>query len=423
MNVLRHPCSCPPTARRNFRTLSNLSPVISLILALILVAAQSLYAESGLPTREEVQQTLDELSSITGFRIKHPVVFESITRDQINRYLQERIKEVAKPEELRAEELTLKKFGFVPETFDLRKNTIDLLTEQAAAFYDFHRKKLFISDWAQTSMRDVALIHELAHALADQSFSLEKFTRKVEQDSEKSLARQAVVEGQAMWLTNAVIDRRAGRARTTQETEDGAEPSGKFPVFDQAPLYIRENLIFPYTAGERFQDAVYNKDQQAALAEVFRVPPVSSQQVLHPDKYFARVMPLLPVLPKDPKGVKRFAEGVLGELDHSVLLRQYTTTDDAQEVAPKLSGSQYRLLEEKKDKRIELVYASEWSDTATAQRYFHLYRKVLQGKWKKLRVASESDSFLTGEGDDGWFRVNIERNIVRSTEGWENPLP
>src|ERR1043165_717020 len=307
MNVLRHPCSCPPTARRNFRTLSNLSPVISLILALILVAAQSLYAESGLPTREEVQQTLDELSSITGFRIKHPVVFESITRDQINRYLQERIKEVAKPEELRAEELTLKKFGFVPETFDLRKNTIDLLTEQAAAFYDFHRKKLFISDWAQTSIRDVALIHELAHALADQSFSLEKFTRKVEQDSEKSLARQAVVEGQAMWLTNAVIDRRAGRSRTTQETEDGAEPSGKFPVFDQAPLYIRENLIFPYTAGERFQDAVYNKDQQAALAEVFRVPPVSSQQVLHPDKYFARVMPLLPVLPKDPKGVKRIS--------------------------------------------------------------------------------------------------------------------
>src|ERR1700733_6959505 len=211
------------------------------------LSAHALRAASGLPSRDEVQQMLGELSAITGFPIKHPVAFESITREQINRYLQDRIKEVTKPSELRAEELTLKKFGFVPQNFDLRKNTIDLLTEQAAAFYDFHRKKLFISDWAQTSMRDVALIHELAHALADQSFSLEKFTKKVEQDSEKSLARQAVVEGQAMWLTSAVIARRKGDSRPKVESGDDAEPSGKFPVFDEAPLYIRENLIFPYS--------------------------------------------------------------------------------------------------------------------------------------------------------------------------------
>jgi hypothetical protein len=396
---------------------------LCVLLSIALLFGRDLGAASGLPTREEVQQTLAELSAITGFPIKHPVAFESITRDQINRYLQDRIKEVTKPAELRAEELTLKKFGFVPQNFDLRKNTIDLLTEQAAAFYDFHRKKLFISDWAQTSMRDVALIHELAHALADQSFSLEKFTKKVEQDSEKSLARQAVVEGQAMWLTDAVIARRDGRSKTRLEDDSNeAEPSGKFPVFDTAPLYIRENLIFPYSAGERFQDAVSEKRQQAALSDVFRDPPVSSQQVMHPDKYFSHKAPVLPGLPKDPKGFKRFAEGVLGELDHSVLLRQYTTPDDAQDIAPQLSGSQYRLLERKKDKRVALVYASLWSDQPAAQRFLHLYRRILEGKWKKLQVTSESESVLTGEGDDGWFRVNLDGNIVRSTEGWEKPV-
>ena len=403
----------------------NNLPVRSLV-PLLLLWAQALLGATGLPTGAEVQQTLVELSAITGFPIKHPVAFESITREQINRYLQERIKEVARPGEVRAEELTLKKFGFVPESFDLRKNTIDLLTEQAAAFYDFHRKKLFISDWAQTSMRDEALIHELAHALADQSFSLEKFTKKVEQDSEKSLARQAVVEGQAMWLTNAVIARREGRARGRVESGGDAEPSGKYPVFDEAPLYIRENLIFPYKAGEQFQDAVYDKDQKNSLAEVFHAPPVSSQQVLHPDKYFAHAAPTVPDLPKDPKGFKRFAEGVMGELDHSVLLRQYATQDDAKEIAPKLSGSQYRLLEERRGKknakRILLVYVSEWSDAATARQFLQFYRKVLEGKWKKLRVASESESVLAGEGDDGWFRVMVEGKIVSSCEGWARPV-
>ena len=408
-----------PLRNSNFR-------IVCFVLLALFAWLQALAAAGGLPTRREVDETLSELSEISGFPVRHSVAFESITREQINRYLQDRIKEATKPAEIRAEELTLKKFGFVPQDFDLRKNTIDLLTEQAAAFYDFHKKKLFISDWAQTSMRDVALIHELAHALADQSFSLEKFTSKVENDSEKSLARQAVVEGQAMWLTDAVIARREGNQRVRLEDDSNeAEPSGKFPVFDQAPLYIRENLIFPYSAGERFQNALYDKNQQSALSEVFRDPPVSTQQIMHPEKYFSHTVPVLPPLPKDPKGVKRFAEGVLGELDHSVLLRQYTTTDDAQEVAPQLAGSQYRLLEGKhggkNDKRYALVYASQWSDAKVAARFFHLYRKVLEGKWKKMRVTSESESVLTGEGDDGWFRVNLEGNIVRSTEGWENP--
>lgn len=406
------------TPHRRFR----LRVTTLVLLGAIFFSAITASAAQGLPTREEIQLALGELSVITGFPIKHPVAFESITREQINRYLSERIKDVAKPEELRAEELTLKKFGFVPQTFDLRKNTIDLLTEQAAAFYDFHRKKLFISDWAQTSMRDVALIHELAHALADQSFSLEKFSKKAEQDSEKSLARQAVVEGQAMWLTNAVIQRRAQRGNARTETENTPEAEGKFPVFDKEPLYIRENLIFPYTAGEHFQNEVYEKEQKEAFSEVFRNPPVSTQQVLHPDKYFAHVAPVLPTLPKDPKGVKRFAEGVMGELDHSVLLRQYTSTQAAEEVSPQLAGSQYRLLETRKDKRIELVYASAWNDESSARRFFRLYRKVLEGKWEKLRIDSESDSTLSGEGDDGWFRVNLDGKVVLSTEGWPEPV-
>ena len=334
------------------------------LIPLLVLLGRTLYAAPrDCPLATEVQQTLASFPPSLAFRW-HPVAFESITREQINRYLQDRIKEATKPSEMRAEELTLKKFGFVPQNFDLRKSTIDLLTEQAAAFYDFHRKKLFISDWAQTSMRDVALIHELAHALADQSFSLEKFTRKVEQDSEKSLARQAVVEGQAMWLTNTVIARRRGpirRRRSSLGTSRSPAASSRYST--KRPLYIRENLIFPYSAGEQFQEAVYDKDQKAAFAEVFRDPPVSSQQVLHPEKYFAHVAPTLPVLPKDPQWARRFAEGLMGELDHSVLLRQYTTRDDAQDVAPQLAGSQYRLLEEKHGaknaKRILLVYVSD----------------------------------------------------------------
>ena len=83
---------------------------------------------------DQVPAIARSLTEITGFPLKHPVPCEFITKGDVNRFLNKRVKEVASPEEIRAEELTLKKFGLVPPDFDLAKSTVDLLTEQAAAF-------------------------------------------------------------------------------------------------------------------------------------------------------------------------------------------------------------------------------------------------------------------------------------------------
>src|SRR5580658_5825022 len=201
-------------------------------------------AQAKLPTAEEINVVLNELSGITGFRVHRQLPFALITRDQVNQYLKEQIQQSVKPDEIRAEETTLKKFGFAPPDFDLKQTTIDLLTEQAAAFYDFKRKKLFISDWATVNMRDVALIHELAHALADQNFSIKQFLAKAGDDSEASIARQAVVEGQASWLMVEVAARRVGRTLADPDTarqylnNDLDSPDEDYPVFNKAPLYL-----------------------------------------------------------------------------------------------------------------------------------------------------------------------------------------
>ncbi len=94
----------------------------------------------------QVPAILSELAEITGMKLHHPVPCAFITKADVNKFLKDRVKEVASPDEIRAEELTLKKFGFVPADFDLAKNTVDLLTEQAAAFYDYNKKKLFLTE-------------------------------------------------------------------------------------------------------------------------------------------------------------------------------------------------------------------------------------------------------------------------------------
>ena len=378
----------------------------------------------------EIDSVMHELHEITGFKIKHKVPAEIITRDKVKQFLEQRIKESSSPEEIRVEELTLKKFGLVPPDFNLAKNTVDLLTEQAAAFYDFHRKKMFITDWTATDSREPALVHELGHALADQNVNLEKFIKQGQKSDDGAMARLGVMEGQASWLMAEYLARKMGQtlASAPELLENMAKTiesgASQFPVFESEPLYLRETLVFPYSKGMLFQNAVFARMKQQSFEEVFRRPPVSTQQIIHPDMYFSGVQPSRPALPQLPngQGYKRIAEGTMGELDHSILLKQYAGADESKAVAPHWRGGMYALLERRSPERVVLLYAVEWDDRATAERYFGLYRKVLEKKWTHLTIDKESSAAYSGLGDDGHFLVQLTGNVMTSLEGSENPV-
>jgi hypothetical protein len=175
--------------------------------------------------------------------------------------------------------------------------------------------------------------------------------------------------------------------------------------------------MFPYTKGMLFQHAVYRKMGQAAFSEVFRRAPQSTQQILHPEKYFERLAPAAPMAPAVPKDFSTLAEGTVGELDHSILLRQYTGKETADEVAPRWRGGAYRIAERKTDRRAVLAYASQWDSPETARRFFALYQRVLKQKWKQMSVRRQSPEALEGTGDDGNFVLRVEGAVVSSLEG------
>ena len=123
--------------------------------------------------------------------------------------------------------------------------------------------------------------------------------------------------------------------------------AGQFPVFDSAPLYLRLTLVFPYTKGMLFQHAVFARQGQRGFSEVFARPPVSTQQILHPEKYFDKILPTAPEVPdlRLPKHYKGLVGGVLGELEHGILLQPGMGKDQAAELAAHWRGSTFELME------------------------------------------------------------------------------
>ena len=367
----------------------------------------------------------EELTKVSGMPLRHPVPCDFITKEKIKEFLNKRVKEVAKPEDLRAEEITLKKFGLVPPDFDLARNTIELLAEQAAAFYDYDKKKLFVTDTTGAETQEPVLSHEVAHAIADQNYNLSKFIKAGRKSDDGATARLAVMEGQATWLMSELLARKMGQslkdspsllAMMSGATDGGA---GQYPVFDNSPLYLRLTLIFPYTKGMLFQHALFERDGQKAFPEVFLKPPVSTQQILHPEKYFSGVKPTQPELPRPhlPKGYKSLVGGSLGELEHAVMLEQYSGKARAAELAPHWRGCAFDLEENRKAGRVVLLYAAEWDTEDAARQYFAAYRQQLSKKWKQMTVATETADAITGAGDDGRFELRRQGAIVTSMEG------
>jgi hypothetical protein len=399
------------------------------LLAVVALAASCASAQSDPRAQALCSQAnaiARQLTTISAMKLHHPVPCDFITKEKINEFLKKRVKEIAKPEEIRAEELTLKKFGLVPQDFDLAGNTVDLLTEQAAAFYDYDRKKLFITESTPSESQEPVLAHELAHALADQNFNLGKFIKQGRKSDDGATARMAVMEGQATWIMSEFLAQKNGQslksspglvAMMSNLSETGA---GQYPVFESAPLYERITLVFPYTKGMLFQNAVFQRDGQEGFAEVFRKPPISTQQILHPDKYFAGLKPSDPPLPGlHLKGYKGLVGGSMGELEHSILLEQYASKERAQELAPHWRGSNFALLENKSAARVVLFYAVEWDGEAAARDYFAFYREALRKKWKSMTVATESEDAVTGTGDDGAFELRRKGAVVTSVEGMD----
>ena len=374
----------------------------------------------------EIDTILAGLSEITGWKPKRKVPAAYITRDKLWQFIGKRLREEVKAEDVRIEEQILEMFGLVPRDFDLRKSTVDLITEQAAAFYDYNARKLFVLESsASTLERRVTLAHELAHALADQQFSLRKYVRGGMQSDDMSTARQAVVEGQATWLMWAYMGVRNGQepsvpiellANAGFMAEAGAAGS---PVLADSPLYIRESLIFPYARGLLFQNALYKTRGRKSFAEVFTRPPDSTQQILHPEIWEAgtAVQTIKPPAVRNPRLYKLRAEGTVGEFDHQILLRQYISEKSADGIAPLWRSGAYRLYHHRKSAKPLLAYATAWDKSETATWYLALYKGVLAKKAKNCIFTQEAPGRVEGSNEYGRFEVWTEGDKVFALEG------
>jgi len=338
--------------------------------------AQEVRGEAEL--RQSVQQMMPAVERATHLRFKQRPVVLRRTRAQVRDYVIHKFDDDLPPAELAGAQAAYRLFGLIPDSLDLRRSMVDLLTEQVAGYFDPDSNALYIPTDIDPSQARVVISHELVHALQHQYLNLDSLV-ELKRQNDRRTAAQSILEGQAS-LAQILVLMPEQRIESLPNFWDlrtalGAQQQG-MKVFGSAPLWLRESIIFPYLGGAEFvrwfEREYPGKQPYGALM------PISTEQILHPARYAAGDRPdRLAFVSPSPDTV-RYEDG-LGEFEIRLLLEQYLGDDStAALVATGWNGDRYRVLGRGAD---VLVWYTLWDDAASGARFF----RGLERAWAKRR--------------------------------------
>src|SRR6266446_5877775 len=238
---------------------------------------------------------LKETSEIRQLAILRPVQSSTQSRPEIERMIVKNLDEETTAAQIHAAEVTLKKLGLAPPDFQYRALMLRVLTEQVAGYYDPKTREFHLADWIDLDGQRPIMAHELTHALQDQHFNLRRFEHWPKGDSDAELAAHALIEGDATLAMTLYMAKNPLVALAFLKSLGAA---GMASVeLDKAPRALRESLIFPYQDGEKWVNALYKRGGWNEVSQAFTTLPQSTEQILHPEKYFAHEAPVKVTLP------------------------------------------------------------------------------------------------------------------------------
>jgi hypothetical protein len=262
----------------------------------------------------------EQVQTLRGARFARPVKVQLTDAKGFRDYALAREQKTTTPARLSRDETIAKLLGLVAPDLDLRAAEMEILETQVGGFYDPGSDTFYLMDTMRGSVAKVILAHELTHALDDQLHDIDATLQKAREETDAELAFRSVVEGSGSNAMNLWTVQHGGEVSLSelQKFQDlGADSLRK------APPFLWKPLLASYLAGDAFLvrakglNLTLAPAQAADVDRAFREPPRSTEQVLHPEKYWdteRRDDPVAVQAGAAPAAWRALGEDTLGEL-------------------------------------------------------------------------------------------------------------
>lgn len=420
-----------------------MKPTPLLLLALLLSPSLPLCAQEEaeaasddpVVTQEDLESwTLEILGEIEELREKkfpRSVSVAVANKAQFMEYMQARMDKSMTPERLESEETTAKLLGMIPGDMDYMATMTELVESQVGGFYDPETEGFFLMERFGGPLAKTILAHELTHALDDQLYDIDGTLEGIAEErvnSDAEFAYHAVVEGSGTAIMNAWTIGKVTSGEISladmQNVDLGTES------LEEAIPYMWKPLLGVYLRGAAFLNrttsVMEGQVKTPALPDfhtAFATPPISSEQVLHPEKYWDPKKRDDPIrvdlnLADLPDGWGVLHEDTLGEFSLALLVEPPAKrkglkgqlamlgTKYTYPAAEGWGGDRYAFLANGDARAVLCETVWDTADEAAE------FREALQGLGEHLRGAAASTANAHELGESGFtFGARGERGV------------
>jgi hypothetical protein len=287
--------------------------------------------------RVEVDRLVRQVSATRRLTFHGTLAARAVTRDAAEAQTSAALAARITISNLGVEERIFKRLGLIGGAADYTKLWAVGAAAAPVATYDPTAQRLLVPDFIPLDGQRAAIVHEIAHAVADQRFDIRQFLAPptLPLDGDATRARLALVEGDATLTALEVVDPSGAFLRPTAFA--ALTDRLRAAAGEGRPPWLAAFGRFVHVDGLLFVAHLRARQPWSAIDAVWRDPPASSEQVLHREKYEACEAPIpVPesVFPALPGFERPKASDVLGEL----VARTWLSTALAPDVAARAAA-------------------------------------------------------------------------------------
>src|SRR5579871_3689399 len=265
-----------------------------------------------------IQQIESDVVNLRGLQPKDPVPIQFLDQNALDKLYLDRFNQGYLPTEQESDQKLLTTLGVIGANDSVVQILLGIVQEQILGLYNQDDKTMYLlsANHGQFGPEEKdTFAEEYDHALLDQYYDLGTLAPAHPDNDDRSLAVNALIQGDA-----TLMQRLWAQQNLSQDEVSQLGQGGSTAKLFAAPLFLREQLLFPYDEGFSFVRQIYQTSGYAGVDDVFRDPPQSTAQILHIDKYRSHVAPVLVDLPDLSQGAlgdgwREISSNVFGELD------------------------------------------------------------------------------------------------------------
>jgi hypothetical protein len=338
------------------------------------------------------------LERIRGLKFSEPVKRVEIDRTQLRETLMTDLQE--EYEDILKEKALYVALHVMDSEADLYQMYVDMLTSQVASYYDTgdHTFYEVLDPDEPSAFREYIAAHELLHALQDQHHYLdEEFD-----NDDQFLAYLCLVEGDAVFHQIKYLE---GMTYLEKKLLFEYISTLDIPVVN---ILLENMLSLRYDLGYDFVTAM----NFSGVDTLYESLPVSTEQVMHPEKYMAHELPIEVDIPLIP-GWNELTTNTMGEAIMITILKEHISSEKAAEAAEGWGGDTYGYYQKGED--YLFILNTFWDTEEDAKEFYEAYYDFTLSWSNKSIKEIDEDIYETPTGFLALIQKNSQVIVIESS--------